>query len=210
MANNNVLPDDLIVEILLRLPVKCLKRFSCVCKAWYAVTRDPVFMAKHLDQTNSSDDGNASILICHTREYSFSMLSNETLDHVPTRISMFSGLHYRFPLVYGPCNGILCPYSPKGLTLWNPATREIKSLPRTTFRHSKFWERAHTFMAFGRDPKTRDYKVVRFLTLPIRKAELYTLSSDSWRQMDLDVPAYIDRTNIINSSMKGRIITGWV
>ena len=65
-------------------------------------------------------------------------------------------------------------------------------------------------MAFGRDPKTHDCKVFRFLTLPIRKAELYTLSSDSWRQMDLDVPAYIDRTNIINSSMKGRIITGWV
>ncbi|KAJ9683654.1 hypothetical protein PVL29_019293 [Vitis rotundifolia] len=144
MVNNNILPDDLIVEILLRLP------------AWYAVIRDPVFMAKYLDhQANFSDD-----------EYSFAMLSNETLDNVSTRIhiSIFRDSHYRFPLVYGPCNGILCPYSPKGLTLWNPATREIKSLPRTTFRHSEFWECAFTFTTFGHDPKTDDYKIFRFLT----------------------------------------------
>ncbi|KAL6325409.1 hypothetical protein AAG906_023254 [Vitis piasezkii] len=158
MANNNVLPDDLIVEILLRLAVKCLKRFSCVCKAWYAVTRDPVFMAKHLDQTNSSDD-----------EYSFSMLSNETLDHVPTRISM--------TYLMEPCN--------QGNQVSSKDNLQALAILGTC---------AYVY-------------VFRFLTLPIRKAELYTLSSDSWRQMDLDVPAYIDRTNIINSSMKGRIIT---
>ncbi|XP_034706283.1 F-box/kelch-repeat protein At3g06240-like [Vitis riparia] len=109
------------------------------------------------------------------------------------------------------CNGILCLDSHcKGVTLWNPATREIKSLPRTTFRHSEFWECAFTFTAFGHDPKTDDYKVFRCLICsnmpgrPIQKMELYALSSDSWRQMDLDVPAHIEGTNIINTCMKGR------
>ncbi|RVW82615.1 hypothetical protein CK203_037421 [Vitis vinifera] len=35
---------------------------------------------------------------------------------------------------------------------------EIKSLPRTTLRHSEFWECVFTFTAFGHDPKTDDYK----------------------------------------------------
>ncbi|KAL6324969.1 hypothetical protein AAG906_019877 [Vitis piasezkii] len=99
------------------------------------------------------------------------------------------------------CNGILCLYSHcKGVTLWNPATREIKSLPRTTFRHSEFWECAFTFTAFGLQTLTCSNMPGR----PIQKMELYTLSSDSWRQMDLDVPAHIEGTNIINTCMKGR------
>ncbi|CAM0877664.1 unnamed protein product [Alopecurus aequalis] len=41
----NVLPDELVTEILARLPLRnpaCLRRFSLVCKAWYlAVTERP-------------------------------------------------------------------------------------------------------------------------------------------------------------------------
>ncbi|PIA57647.1 hypothetical protein AQUCO_00600403v1 [Aquilegia coerulea] len=35
LRNNNILiPEDLVIEILLWLPVKSLVRFRCVCKFW--------------------------------------------------------------------------------------------------------------------------------------------------------------------------------
>uniref|UniRef100_A0ACD6A8R4 Uncharacterized protein n=1 Tax=Avena sativa TaxID=4498 RepID=A0ACD6A8R4_AVESA len=35
------LPDDLVVEILSRLPLKSFCRFKCVCKSWLAFSSDP-------------------------------------------------------------------------------------------------------------------------------------------------------------------------
>ncbi|KAL6641800.1 hypothetical protein ACP70R_019981 [Stipagrostis hirtigluma subsp. patula] len=46
------LPDDLIVEILARLPAKSLRRFTCVCRSWRALIADPAHRAR-LAQTLS-------------------------------------------------------------------------------------------------------------------------------------------------------------
>uniref|UniRef100_A0A8R7TAZ1 F-box domain-containing protein n=1 Tax=Triticum urartu TaxID=4572 RepID=A0A8R7TAZ1_TRIUA len=35
------LTDDLVVEILSRVPFKSFCRFKCVCKAWLAFSSDP-------------------------------------------------------------------------------------------------------------------------------------------------------------------------
>lgn len=48
---NNFVPahfgDDLIIEILLRLPAKSILRFRAVCKGWRSITTDPSFLAKY-------------------------------------------------------------------------------------------------------------------------------------------------------------------
>ena len=240
MANINVFPDELFVEILLRLPVKCLKRCSCVCKAWYSVISDPVFMAKHLGQTDFYEDGNARILICHRRPYCLSMLSSETLVDVLTRIRVpiLEDCYHDLPVVLGPCNGIILLNSYyDGALLWNPKTREVKSLPRTSFSEIGFREEFLSQIAFGHDPRTDDYKLLRFQpcrdpkisdhcvqlnehtflgfeSFPNthsdrascwrRAMEIYSLHSDSWRQMDLDVPDHIFTANTMNTHMKGR------
>jgi hypothetical protein len=55
------LPDDLLVEILSRLPAKSLCRFKCASRSWRALTTDPahrrrfaqtlsgIFFSRHLD-----------------------------------------------------------------------------------------------------------------------------------------------------------------
>ncbi|KAK7340703.1 hypothetical protein VNO77_21413 [Canavalia gladiata] len=43
------LPEELIVEILLRLPVRSLLRFKCVCKSWLSLISDPQFAISHFD-----------------------------------------------------------------------------------------------------------------------------------------------------------------
>ncbi|XP_058185591.1 F-box/kelch-repeat protein At3g06240-like [Rhododendron vialii] len=47
------LPEDLLMEILLRLPVKSLLRFKSVCKNWYALIQNPSFISLHHDHFTS-------------------------------------------------------------------------------------------------------------------------------------------------------------
>ncbi|XP_058090293.1 putative F-box/kelch-repeat protein At1g13200 [Magnolia sinica] len=47
------LPQDIIIEILVRLPVKSLIRFKCVSKAWYDLIIDPSFVDAHLHHSKS-------------------------------------------------------------------------------------------------------------------------------------------------------------
>ena len=45
--------EELVIEILLRLPVKSLLRFKSVSKAWQAIISDPSFICSHLRQSAS-------------------------------------------------------------------------------------------------------------------------------------------------------------
>jgi hypothetical protein len=42
------LPEELVLEILIRLPVKSLRCFKCVSKAWRTEISDPSFILSHL------------------------------------------------------------------------------------------------------------------------------------------------------------------
>nr|XP_045086229.1 F-box protein At3g07870-like [Aegilops tauschii subsp. strangulata] len=41
------LPDDVVSDILSRLPVKSVSRLRCVCRGWRAIVSDPGFAALH-------------------------------------------------------------------------------------------------------------------------------------------------------------------
>ncbi|CAI9090719.1 OLC1v1025546C1 [Oldenlandia corymbosa var. corymbosa] len=41
------IPDDLMIEVLMRLPTQSLHRFKCVCKLWNSTISDPKFIDKH-------------------------------------------------------------------------------------------------------------------------------------------------------------------
>ena len=43
------LPDDIVLDILARLPVKSLLRFRCVRKSWYFRITSPNFISTHLN-----------------------------------------------------------------------------------------------------------------------------------------------------------------
>ena len=52
-ANNNnhnslFIPQEIINNILIRLPVKSLLRFQCVCKHWKTLIKNPSFISHHL------------------------------------------------------------------------------------------------------------------------------------------------------------------
>ncbi|KAM7480949.1 hypothetical protein LguiB_005532 [Lonicera macranthoides] len=47
LPDRRYLPEELLTEILVRLPVKTLARCKCVCKCWYALIHSPNFVTIH-------------------------------------------------------------------------------------------------------------------------------------------------------------------
>ncbi|KAK6933652.1 F-box domain [Dillenia turbinata] len=194
-SSATVLPEDLILEILSRLPVKSLLRFKSVSKSWYALIQNPNFVFKHL-QNFTIPSRNRDFIFLHRKDPVIGMEKNG--------LTSLSGknLEVSFPIeipnsfkkanrieISGPSNGIYCVLTENGITLWNPALRELRFLPKHAIPFSAFVGSA---CAFGFDCLSDDYKVIRKL-LPkrggpgtatasgARMFEVYSLNTDSWK-----------------------------
>jgi|UniRef100_A0A2N9IC48 F-box interacting protein len=180
------LPDEVILEILSRLPVKPLLCFRCVSKPWLALIDSPQFIKLHLKQSLKTTT-NLSLILSGGYLYSSDFDSLDTaieLDH-PLKTP-----HYETEIV-GSCNGLLCLSNKKeDVALWNPSTRKYKKLPVTTlqFAPDGYDFSQNTVSGFGYDETSDDYKVVRSLRLNLAEnsssgSEVYSLKNDSWRRL---------------------------
>ena len=86
------------------------------------------------------------------------------------------------------CNGLLClADSNNVIYLWNPSVRKFKKLPHTCLENLN-----NVTLGFAYCSKNNDYKVVRTSRstfLSPSEIEMYTLSSDSWRRIEISVTA---------------------
>ncbi|XP_010030326.3 F-box protein At3g07870 [Eucalyptus grandis] len=197
------LPHDAVVEILKRLPVGSLLRFRCVCRSWRSTIDDPDFVAHHL--SHSALDASNGYLLCLDWDEGddpvrYSLFSSESL----TRPSMsqieipFAASSKRFGFV-GSCNGLICVREMSGdgyarsMYLWNLFTRKHRAVRRSSL-DSKFRSiyNVHVAVGFGFDARSNDYKILRILYFPddINLVEVYSLSTDSWRSLECEVPAF--------------------
>ena len=200
------LPDDLVYEILTRLRVKSLIQFRCVSKSWYRTITDSDFITKHLERANLLSNNNNGCLLCNpyrngqysSCDYLCTFVCNT--DRTLTEISRFE-----FPsddeCLVGFSNGIICLANHDEefshiLYLWNPSIRKFKKLLATPtpliepFDNSAF--------GFGYHSQNNDYKILRFVSFWIdsgvkvrpAEAEIYTLSTDSWRRVVISVESF--------------------
>ena len=195
-ANNLLLPDDLLEEILSRLPVKSLIRFSCVKKSWSANFQQPSFIAKHF--RHRCDQANPSLLVESNLfpGYGLSLHPYPGDDDVERfRIVDFRNdmgiTELQHINMIGCINGIIClggcfNCGFDGFILWNPAIRKRKvvSYPSPPIC-------AGTFYAFGYDQYFNDFKVVSIVTYNEKStstdcynfSHVYSLKADSWTQV---------------------------
>ncbi|KAK7815740.1 putative f-box protein [Quercus suber] len=86
LTTNEELPEDLVIQILLWLPVMSLLRLKCVCKSWCDLISGQNFITKHLlhNQTTSNKNMNVGFLLLRrektSHNYVFSKLPYETLE----------------------------------------------------------------------------------------------------------------------------------
>ncbi|PIA61324.1 hypothetical protein AQUCO_00300694v1 [Aquilegia coerulea] len=129
---NGFFPDEVILQILARLPIKPLFRFKCVCKLWYKFPSNKYFIQLYNQVSLSNPMVLVEIMksfyvqsgyICVDRLRGVSEFSLEFLkDRVKVRAS---------------CNGLLCCASVPNKGVYyvcNPMTRDYIMLPRTRER----------------------------------------------------------------------------
>ncbi|KAM0839305.1 hypothetical protein ACQ4PT_060382 [Festuca glaucescens] len=146
------LADDLVVEILSRVPVKSFCRFRCVCKAWLAFSSDPHYCQKLPKIPGLLHEGRPGMSAIQL----VSLYPNDKqIDGALT----FVPQHEQLELV-DCCNGlVLCQYkttysSPPdtcSFIVCNPATREWRTLPipeSHTHPHGRIPCRFTAFLAF--------------------------------------------------------------
>nr|DAD20306.1 TPA_asm: hypothetical protein HUJ06_021769 [Nelumbo nucifera] len=176
------LPDELITEILSRLPVKPLLRFNCVCKPWRALISDPGFIKKHAIRSIENEQ-NINLILrgCYLYSVEFDACDKAVeLDH-----PLKSPNYVNVPQVVGSCNGAkIHPH-------YNPSARQHQKLPYTPIESR---EKGYIVYGFGYDPIADDYKVVRIVEFYgddddsfDSEVKVYTQSSNSWRRVG-DVP----------------------
>uniref|UniRef100_A0A0D3C7K4 F-box domain-containing protein n=1 Tax=Brassica oleracea var. oleracea TaxID=109376 RepID=A0A0D3C7K4_BRAOL len=182
------IPDDLITEILLRLPSRSIARFRCVCKLWDSTISRQDFTKSFLTRSSSRPQ----ILFACGKNNLKLFLSSSPQPHQNTDENSSSiAANYHMSL---PCGrfytlghiGCLV-YVREGMSLWkicNPSTGQCFTLPEV-----KIYSWIRTF--FGYDPIEKQVKV---LTITGEHGEdnhqVLTLETDkmSWRTIEYDTP----------------------
>ncbi|XP_073150703.1 F-box/kelch-repeat protein At3g23880-like [Henckelia pumila] len=213
------LSEDVIVEILSRLPVKSLVRFRCVCKSWYVLVRDPSFITKHYKYL-SSKEGDHLLVIKRdniTNERVISLLKNGgDGTFVDRDFSPFLNDTFGHVRLIGPCNGIAALYGfHDNIALWNPAIGDLKLLLASQVSRPPDAKIRGGDLGIGFDPITNDFKVIQILfcvsheSRPVNHVEIYSSKTNSWKKHGSDMPANIMYYNTWSMVYKNETFCWW-
>lgn len=186
-------PDEIIVEILTRLPVKSLLRFRCVSKSWLSQISSPTFIKIHLNYAINNSMYLHNHLICiscyprnHFREFSLHYLLHETEVDTTTTLD-YSIAYPELPMrILGSCNGIVCiALDEEHLFLWNPSISKHKILPHL---HKRPGFCCYLKDGFGYEEITDDYKVVVIFYCIVDngpyKVQIFSLKTNEWKRIE--------------------------
>nr|XP_025683205.2 F-box/kelch-repeat protein At3g23880-like [Arachis hypogaea] len=124
-----ILLDELIAEILLRIPARSLVRLrNSVCSSWRTLISSSQFAKDHLRRSMAVDPALTHPRIAYySSRYSYPTIGVfsiqsvfENRPHEPTRVVAYEGRRHR--LIIGSCNGLLCLHDNERAMLWNPCT----------------------------------------------------------------------------------------
>lgn len=197
MVNTRYFCGDAAHTILLKLPVKSLIRFKVVCKSWYALFEDSMFISKHLNNYENTRLIIIYSIVDETDPFDyplelFHLCLDETLADLSSLI--LDPLMPACGTAVGPYDGIFCIFGVDNrLTLWNPGTKESRPVPKCRIVFPRYTKVFRTNIGFGRDPKNNEYKLVLLFTLwdekhndlyDFSQTAVYTLSTNSWRYFE--------------------------
>lgn len=186
--------EDLIAQILDRLPVKTLLRCRCVSKPCCSLIDSPHFVKAHLKRSAECNTNTGLII----RGVHSDWLYADSLHDSTTSVEIDETLRTLLlgTSLVGSCNGLICTYKPKtGIFLWNLATRRFRKLPTAPSDFLRPFE-IDPFLydpflyGFGYDAVNDDYKVLSIFHpdgCDLDGSELevvvYSLKNNSWRRL---------------------------
>lgn len=213
--------EDVIFEILTRLPVTSLIRFKSVCKLWYSLMKNPSFISKHLHNL-SREKNYVRLLISRrgniTNKRVVSLSINDTFDvFINQDFPSYFNDKFGHVRLIGPCNGIVCLGGyPDNIVVWNPSIRDYKILPQSQIQRVVGSTVRGSDFGLGFDSKRNDYKVIQILFClsnnrgVVYQVEIYSLNENIWRKHNAIVPAKIKYGNISWSMIYKNEIFCWL
>ncbi|KAL3726864.1 hypothetical protein ACJRO7_031721 [Eucalyptus globulus] len=116
-----IFTEDILIEILLRLPAKSLMRFKCVGKRWRSLISNPGFAKSHLQRLMVRDS------IPSQRIFKTSPF--ESIDYELHDGGIGGDDDLAVPDLVGSCHGLVCLLVPGRFYLYNPTTKESRNFP---------------------------------------------------------------------------------
>ncbi|XP_059280934.1 F-box/kelch-repeat protein At3g23880-like isoform X1 [Lycium ferocissimum] len=179
--------EEILLDILSRLPMLPLLRFKCVSKFWKTLISDPYFIMKH--QSHHKNDLNSQKLLVvedMTTFFSSSLSTVQLVEDVQNLDCVSNIKPFDNCNIYGCCDGLVLlgfvnRYD-KQLLLWNPSTRESTVLPHPEFTPGR------TTFGLGYDATSDGYMILKLdrgsddIDLPA-SYEILALKSGSWRKI---------------------------
>lgn len=167
------LPRDLAEEVFSRLPVTSLRGTRSTCKNWNTLTKDESFFKKHKHMGVQAASTVVMVITCQGKLTS--------LDH-SDRVDI--------SLVYH-CDGLLLCIAKDfaSFVVWNPYTSQTLWLkPPSPHPRLDWYSYAIGYENGSKSSCRSSYKILRFVD-PLRNGfveyEIYDLSSNSWRVLDV-------------------------
>lgn len=139
------LPQDLLIDIFVRLSSKSLLRFQCLSKSWKSLITSLFFINTQLNHNTLLSQNEHSLLL--TRFFFMAMHCS-----LKTEIRNYCN-------VIASCNGIICLWDTPGMkniVSWNPSIRKIFKLAPSALSRREHGCSSDT-VAFGFDSKSNDY-----------------------------------------------------
>jgi len=183
VGSSSMIPDEvLLLNILVRLPVKSLVRFKSVCKAWCATIASAHFARLHLELARATSP--SSMVVVPRKYQSEPRKVASQFVHIyrfqPTVQSKVAKLimmskprpEWGIPQFTVPlhCDGlVLIPSMTGHIFVCNPATKQFVELPPGT-RNVSLDQR----VAFGFDPSSGTYKVARHFLRSYHEGQIRT------------------------------------
>ncbi|KAJ4894067.1 putative F-box protein [Raphanus sativus] len=175
------LPDDLLVDILSRVPLASLARFRSVSKRWKALIKD------------FKIDKSSQIMLIDSRVYVVNINFLGAQENINTKVTSQFSLKYPLSKEVNirevfHCEGLLlCTTEDNILAVWNPCLDET-----TWIKPRSYYDKSDIF-ALGKSSCNNKYKILRialhgprpvFKFMKPRLYEIYDFTSNSWRVVD--------------------------
>ncbi|KAK4438884.1 F-box protein [Sesamum alatum] len=210
--------EEIIINILQRLPVTALLRCTSVCKSWYTLITSPEFISSHLHFAADCKKRTPFLLLRRrggNSERYYLNSDNESFAQIATFEFPFRSINSWFTIV-GSCNGLLClsddrVYYMHTVILWNPCIKKSVLLPKPNLIYSSYGSFMQ-ILGFGFDPLASDYKVIRITYVDCGRGqpqvELYRLSTGVWQDLSFLALEYV----IYNRSRQAYVnkATHWI
>ncbi|KAI5416058.1 hypothetical protein KIW84_041196 [Lathyrus oleraceus] len=182
-------PQELIIEILLNLPVKSLIRFQCLSKAWFSLISDPDFAKYHFQ------------FAPHTRRIEF--ISNDLQqttsidfeEHLDLRNAIVKRCNFLDPQaeslipIISSCRGFIFFHHSSSFCILNPCTKVHRQIPLAPGEFETNIELYHFYYlyGFGYDELRDDYLVVSVSFFPdvedLSRLEYFSLKDNKWKEI---------------------------